>query len=123
MKKILVLFGIIAFAQAGVMAYMYENETASVPTLQAQGFSQSTAEVADWAKYRNGGIHTKYVRYYQPKSGNILGRSYQKLKEYFDPVQDNGTFGDSQIEFSNTWSGDNTFYSSDRETNRQVERL
>ena len=114
MKKVLVLLGIMTFAHMSTMAYMYEGETSSMETLGAQGFSRSTMEITDWANYRNGGPHTKYVRYYQPKKGNFLSRSYQKIKEYVDPLQDNGNFGDNGIEFSNTWMGDDTFYSSDR---------
>ena len=122
MKKIAVLLGIMAFSQISTMAYLNEGETSAIKTLEAQGYSRSTLEVVDWANYRNGGIHTKYVRYYQPKK-NILGRLYQNTKVYLDPVQDNGEFGDTHIEFTNTWLGNDTFYSSDKRANKQVESL
>lgn len=123
MRKILVLFGIIAFLEMNAMAYLNEGETSDMSVLEKQGFSRSTMEIVDWAKYRNSGTGGKYVRYYQPKKGRFLGRPYQQIKEYVDPFQDHGRFGDGQIEFSNTWTGDKTFYSSDRKATKKVEQL
>ena len=123
MKKILVLFGIIAITPMCSFAYLDEYETANINTLEAQGYSQSMLQAVDWANYRNRGVHGKYVRHYQQKNSNALGRAYQRLKVYFDPIQDDGTFGDDYIQFSNTWMSNDTKYSSDVEKNPQVERL
>jgi len=112
MKRILVLCGVFTFLQMSSMAYIYENETASLEELRHQGFSKAGLEMVDWTKARNSSINNQYARYYQPKR-NIFGRPYQKIKRYFDPIQDSGKFGDNKIEFSNTWIGDETFYSSD----------
>ena len=123
MKKILVLLGIVTLAQASTMAYIYENETSSMKTLRSQGYSESTLEAVDYANYVSRNHNGKYIRHFQKKEGNILGRAYQKLKVYVDPSQDDGNFGSHHIEFSNTWSGDRTHYSSDMARNEQVEDL
>ena len=123
MKKILVLFGIIAIAPLSVSAYINEGESTSMKTLQTQGFSPSTIQAVDWTKYRNQGSNGRYVRYYQQKQNGFLGRAYHRLKTYVDPYQDDGKFGDTHIQFSNTWMGDDTFYSDDYSRNRQVENL
>ncbi len=122
MKKILVLLGILALSPIASLASLNENETSSMEVLGAQGFSRSTLEAVDWANYRNGKSNHKYVRYFQPKQ-HKFGRLYQRMKVYTDPIQDDGTFGDRQIEFSNTWMGDKTFYSSDKNANKQIENL
>ena len=105
------------------MAFLYENETTDVEVLRAQGYSEATLQAADWANYRNGGVNTKYVRHYQPKKSNFLGRAYQKVKVYFDPIQDDGLYGDRSIEFSNTWRGLDNKYSSDMQKTNTVENL
>ena len=123
MRKILLALGILSITAMNANAYLYESETSSIDTLRAQGFSRSMLEATDWANAKNGGKHTKYVRHFQPKSTSKAGRAYQYLKTYVDPIQDDGKFGDHQIQFTNTWSGDTTHYSSDLELNKQVENL
>ena len=123
MKKILLALGIISVLQLCASAYLYENETSAVSTLEAQGYSKSALEAVDWVNSRNGGKHSKYVRHYNQKKNGILGRAYQALKLYVDPAQDDGRFGDHEIEYSNTWLGNSTHYSSDMSENRQVENL
>ena len=123
MKKALVLFGIIAIAPLAASAYMYENETTEIKTIEAQGYSSSMQEIVDWSNYRGQGVNGTYVRHFQHKKKNKLGRAYQRLKEYWDPIQDDGEFGDRHIEFSNTWMGNDTKYSSDMVENKQVENL
>jgi hypothetical protein len=123
MKKITMLFAATVLVSASAMAYLYENETTDPSTLKMQGYSDSVIQIADWVNYRNRGKHGNYTRYYTPKTGNKLGRAYQKAKLYVDPIQDDGKFGDRHVEFSNTWLGDDTHYSSDLEINRQIENL
>lgn len=128
MKKTLVLFGIIGLLPMSAMAYIYENQSSSMNFVGLQGFSQSTMQAVDWVKYRNQGVNGTYVRYFQPKKGSnwfarSFGRAYQNAKEYIDPIQDSGMFGDGHIEFSNTWMGNDTFYSSDYKINKQSENL
>ena len=124
MKKILVLLGVAAISQASTLAYMYENETSSMRVMGAQGYSTATMQVVDLINYRNRGANGKYVRHFQKRQhGRGLGKAYQELKEYVDPAQDDGLFGEHSIQFTNTWKGNDTHYSSEQEMNEQVENL
>ena len=122
MKKILLSLGVIALAAGSSFAYIIEGTTSDISTLDKQGFSRSTLEAVDWVSYRNGGADDKYVRRFVRKR-NFFGRIYQGIKVYTDPVQDDGRFGDHHIEFSNTWFGNDVFYSSDLRKNKQLENL
>ena len=123
MKKVLVLFGAVALLPMASMAYINESESSSIKSLSAQGYSTSTLEVVDWANARNQGEHSKYVRFFRPKNNGKIGRAYQRLKVYIDPVQDDGQFADHQLEYSNTWTGREVKYSSDLEPTGSIERL
>lgn len=114
MKKVLVLFGALSIAMLPALAYIPESETASVETLKKQGYSESALKALDYVNATSQGsdVDCKYVRYYKTKKGNIVGRGYSSLKRYFDPAQDDGEFGHHQVEFSNTWQGDEPRYAS-----------
>ena len=102
MKKLLVLFGVMALLPMASFAYYYENETADI----------------------NKGQNGTYTRRYQQKSPKgKLGNAYTYLKRYVDPFQDDGKFGEHQINFTNTWMDDTTHYSSALEEKSTVENL
>ena len=123
MKKLFLFLAIITFSTINANAYVMENETSDIDVLQKQGFSRSTLELVDWARYRNASDNPTYTRSFVPKRSNFIGRSYQALKEYVDPCQDDGRFAEHNINFSNTWTGDDTHYSSDLMENRQTDNL
>ena len=123
MKKLLV-FGIIALSTSACFAYLEEDKTATVETMRASGYSTPTLEMLDTCVYHDKGEHSNYVRYYRQKPHkNFIGRAYTYAKKYFDPAQDDGMFADHEVEFSNTWYGDKTFYSSELEPANNVENL
>ncbi len=111
MKKITALLGFIALLSTVSFAEITTKQTADFDYLKTQGFSESTLHVVDTAR-----AHTEGVDGYQKKyrdDGRV--RPYKAIKLYFDPAQEDDKFGEHQIEFSNTWVGDNTFYTTTKE--------
>ncbi len=123
MKKLLVLFGVLVFVPAFSYAYIEESETSDMSTLRDQGFSLSTLEVVDTVKYHNSDKNHRYQRKFNKKDHNFFGKSYQYIKNYVDPIQDDGLFAEHEINYSNTWSGDNARYSSERDSVNYVDNL
>ena len=124
MKKIAILFGAIMISTTVSMAYMQENETSNIDSLRAQGFSRSTLEVVDKVSDMNKGKNTVYERrFVTKKHHNKLGKIYTEIKNYVDPSQDNGKFGEQPITFTNTWQGFDTKYSSEKDEIKPVENL
>ncbi len=124
MKKLLVLLGVMAFLPAASFAYYNENETSDVDVLRAQGYSDSALMMVDLANDINKGQNSTYTRRFQPKTPkNKWGNAYTYLKRYVDPFQDDGKFGEHQINFTNTWMDDTTHYSSGLEEKSVVENL
>ena len=113
MKRLVLLFGLIIMATSSSQAYVYENETSDVNVLEKQGFSQGTLEIIDKVNETNKGIYSKYKRAYTKKEHKNIGKVYDEIKVYFDPMQDDGKFGEHPINYSNTWQGDNTHYSNE----------
>ncbi|MBR1617235.1 hypothetical protein IJ670_03705 [bacterium] len=129
MKKLLLLCGIIALSCTASLAYYNEGELTDIDTLRRDGYSESMLQSVDFAKYHQSGHGTTYVRHFKHKDEikkSKIGRAYSALKQYFDPAQDDGYFGNRQIEFSNTWRGDAVHYSSELvpvEQQQEVENL
>lgn len=118
MKKLALTLCLAIAATSASYAFYLENDTHEIDTLRAQGFSESTIQVVDTATTHNKGKNARNRTHYVYKGGdNPIGRSYSRIKWYFDPAQDDGRFGSHQINISNTW-GDGTpkyqqMYSSD----------
>lgn len=110
MKKLFVLFGIMTFISSASFAYYFENETLNPEVLDAQGYSDSTIVIADKVHALNAGLNGNYQRRYKLQHKNKLGKAYYYLKNYIDPLQDDGLFCEHQINFSNTWADGTTFY-------------
>ncbi len=123
MKKILILSSLFLITSAACFAYMDENQTSEIDTLRAQGFSESMLRVVDVANEHNKGVNGNYVRRFQPKKQSGKMSAYQKVKVYFDPTQDDGLFGEHQINFSNNWLGDENSYSSPLQEKEVIENL
>jgi len=119
MKKVLVLFGIFSIAQLATFAAMEVSEISNIDSLRKQGFSESTLKAVDVSYSQTSG-NEEYVRYYTPKSKNKTGKAYSYLKQYFDPIQNDDRFGEHQIEFANTWLGDETSYTTGNTKNEEV---
>lgn len=113
MKKLALLFGLVIATTGISLAYIEAGKSSDIETLHIQGFSTSALEAMDTIKYLNQGSDEKYVRRFAPKKHKKIGKGYQQLKSYFDPIQDDGQFAQHQINFSNTWQGQDTRYSSD----------
>ena len=112
MKKILAFVGIMALSTAASYAFYSESNTSSVDMLRRQGYSESTLRVMDTVKFNARGMNGKYERRFIPVAQNSkLGRSYTYLKNYIDPMQDDGDFARHQINFTNTVNSDETHYS------------
>ena len=107
MKKLALTLCIAIAATSASYAYYLENDTHEIDTLRAQGFSESTIQAVDISTRHNKGKNHRNKYRYTKKDSNPIGNAYTKIREYFDPVQDDGLFGEHQIIFSNTW-GDAT---------------
>lgn len=113
MKKIFILSSILLFSAGMNFAWIAENDTNSIDTLERQGYSESTLKIIDLVNYTNQGKNGDYVKVYNKKTSNTkLGRGYEKLKYYFDPQQDDQEFGQHEINFTNNWMGDKNIYAS-----------
>lgn len=124
MKKTIIvcLFATIicTFAQAKYN----EGETASVDALKSQGFSENTLILQDKVNYYNGGLNNGYQRIYQKKEPKSkLGKAYTYLKNYVDPVQDDGDFFEHQINFTNSWTKGIADYARTHERVNNIENL
>jgi hypothetical protein len=122
MKKIIALFATTLLSASIVNAAMTDTETSAIKTLRAQGYSESTLRVVDTVKAINQGPTGKYQRQFTPKS-NVLGRMYSTIKEYFDPLQDDGRFGEHQIDFTNSFMNNGAEYGYPTVESEQIENL
>ncbi|MBR5303325.1 MAG: hypothetical protein IKU37_00690 [Candidatus Gastranaerophilales bacterium] len=114
MKKIMTLFATTTLLTSLALAYIEENKTADVDILRAQGYSESTLRVVDTANAQNKGYKSNYKRrFVKTKKPS----AYTNVKLYIDPIQDDDNFGEHQVNFTNTWNGDETHY-----TTRKVDR-
>ena len=85
-----------------VFASIDSNDLTNLKVLEQQGYSIPAIHMVDAEKSKNSYDNdVKYERVYKKKKS-----VYQALKNYFDPIQDDGEFGEHKIEFSNTWNGD-----------------
>ena len=124
MKKILAFVGIMALSATASYAFYTESNTSSVDMLRRQGYSESALRVVDTVKYNARGTNGKYQKRFIPVAQNSkIGRSYSYLKSYIDPIQDDGEFAQHQINFTNTWNGDETHYSQKRFDSRGIDNL
>ena len=121
MKKLSVLLGIIILSSGISYAAINEDRTSDIDLLRNQGFSESTLQVVDTAKFHDSNGRSN--RYFK-KSKNKFGRGYSAIKTYIDPVQDDGLFGEHQIHFSNSWDfGRNNYAVRRNNTSKEVDNL
>ena len=115
MKKVLVLFGCLALSCPVGFAMTVEQQS-SLGVLEREGFSDSALQLVDLVKYRNGA-----KRVYRYNKGRI--GAYSRMKIYLDPTQDDGQFGEHQINFTNCWNDDHNRYSTLLKKDQYVEDL
>ena len=123
MKKLSVLLGIILLSMGASFAYMNDGETSDIDLLRTQGYSEAILQVVDTAKYHDSNSRSK--RYYKggADQGKKLGKGYSVLKIYVDPLQDDGRFGEHQINFSNSWDWGRNRYSERYKKVNEIENL
>lgn len=119
MKKIMTVLGILSLSATMTFAALDELETSEITTLRSQGYSESTLRVVDTIKMKNQGPAGRYKRHFS--TGPVSKYTYLKL--YTDPIQDDDQFGEHQINFANSWNGDETHYSTRKYENEPVENL
>ena len=121
MRKVFVLLSIAALSMGASFAAINDNATSDIDLLRNQGYSEGILNVIDTAKSHDGNGNNP--RYYTTRGKNALGRGYTSLKTYIDPVQDDGLFGEHQINFSNSWTWGRNRYSSRYRKANNVENL
>ena len=107
MKKIMILLGIMTLAVNVSFADLEENNTSNINILRSQGYSESALRIIDTIKSKNQGPTGRYKKHFS----DAKETPYTALKLYVDPIQDDGHFAEHQINFTNTWNGDETEYS------------
>ena len=112
------LFAATLFSTSLVFAAIDEYKTGDIDILRAQGYSESTLRIMDTVMYQNKSASKKYERRFV-KNPN----TYSRIKVYVDPIQDDDSFGEHQINFTNTWNGDETHYTTTKVENAPVENL
>ena len=124
MKKFAITLCLVLCATGATFAYYEEDTMQKIDVLRAQGFSESTIQTVDVATKLNRGRNGKTTSTFAKKRGkNALGRSYTAIKNYFDPLQDDGNFGEHQIQFTNTWNSDVPEYANKFNNSYSVENL
>lgn len=123
MKKIMALFGIMLLSAGISFAAIEENDTADIDIMRSQGYSENALRVVDAIKANNQGPTGRYKRHFYDKKSNFLGRAYTRLKNYVDPAQDDHLFGEHEINFTNTFFGDEPPYSIRKTDEIDVENL
>ena len=56
-------------------------------------------------------MHNTGGKYKSQYKTRIKG-PYYRIKTYIDPIQDDNLFGEHQINYTNSWNGDETRYTS-----------
>jgi len=121
MKKLLILPALALFLTNMSFAAIDDNDTSNIDRLRNQGYSEHTLRVLDNVKYMNQ--HGNYETYYVDKDQNPFGRAYTKLKLYVDLAQDDNKFGMHQINYTNTFFGDETDYATRKVRRSEIEDL
>ena len=120
MKKVIALFTTMLIATGTSFAAIDENKIGDIDVLRAQGFSESTLRILDTVNYQNKSMSKKYERRFVKKE---KPSAYTAVKLYFDPMQDDDNFGEHQINFTNTWNGNETNYTTRKVEQKPIENL
>ena len=118
MKKLLFSLTALLINTSISYAYMEASNMTNIDAVRKQGFSESTVRVLDTTKSHHQGDDSRYTRRFKLKTS-----PYYYLRSYVDPGADDGKFGEHQINFSNSWSGDFTRYDSPLKETGTVENL
>lgn len=123
MKKIAALFAVTLLSIGVSNAVMTDTQTTEIDTLRSQGYSESALRAIDTIKANNQGPTGRYQRYFTPKKSNIFGRAYTNVKNYIDTAQDDGNFGQRQINFTNTFLDEDAEYAQPTVESNNIENL
>jgi hypothetical protein len=123
MKKITALFAVALLSISVSNAAMTDTQTTDIDILRSQGYSETALRAIDTVKANNQGPTGKYQRYFVPKKFNIFGRAYTNIKTYVDTAQDDGRFGQHQINFTNTFMDETAEYSYPSVESDNIENL
>ena len=123
MKKIAALFAVTLLSIGVSNAVMTDTQTTEIDTLRSQGYSESALRAIDTIKANNQGPTGRYQRYFTPKKSNIFGRAYTNVKNYIDTAQDDGNFGQRQINFTNTFLDEGAEYAQPTVESNNIENL
>ena len=123
MKKITALFAATLLSIGASYAVMTDTQTTEIDTLRSQGYSESALRVIDTVKANNQGPTGKYQKYFTPKKSNIFGKAYSNVKNYVDTAQDDGKFGQHQINFTNTFMNEGAEYGYPTVESNNIENL
>lgn len=121
MKKLIILSAMLVFASNIGFAAQDGSEMSSIDSLRAQGYSEHTLKILDTVNYMNK--HGNYETYYVDKKENPIGKFYTKAKLYTDVAQDDGKFGMHEINYTNSFFGEETSYTTRKVKRSDVENL
>ncbi len=121
MKKTVAILSILALSQCA-FAYMKEGTTSDVDKMQGKGYSQATLKIIDGERVRQQNAGTQYVRYYDNEF-YTKDSPYRRIKLLFDPIQDDGLFGNHENSFTNTIFPDQPSKNEVRQVRSGVENL
>ena len=102
---------------------MTTTQTSDIDILRSQGYSESALRTVDAIKANNQGPTGKYQTHFVQKKSNIFGRAYTTIKNYFDTTQDDGQFGNHQINFTNTFMNETAEYGYPTVERNDIENL
>lgn len=104
MKKIFLILVLLGFI-APSYAFLVESTTSDVDVLKHSNYSESTLKIIDTIKTENTYGFNPYSPAYQPiypvTAWDHTRMWYEKIKDWVDPMQDDGYFGHHEINFEN----------------------
>lgn len=90
---------------SGAFAYIQAEDSATVQSIKAQGFSTGMTHVTDTVRYNhsNGSVDPYYDLDPLSNATDEKSKWYTVVKRWLDPAQDDGLFGRHEITFTNNW--------------------
>ncbi len=103
MKKVLTAL-VILLTASSCFAYIKEGTTSDIETLKETTYSEATLKAIDTIKANNTYGSNGYESYYdnqEKTKKQYVSNWYSKIKAWFDPAQDDGYFGNHEINYDN----------------------
>lgn len=121
MKKLIIFSAMLVFASNASFAAQNSSDMSSIDSLRAQGYSELTLKIFDNVNYMNK--HGNYETYYVDRKEHPIGKFYTKAKLYTDIAQDDNKFGRHEINYTNSFFGEETSYTTRKVKRSDVENL